>query len=247
MIGAATSLTIMAVLVRFLTPQIPVEEQIFLRNIITLCLTLPWMLRSGVTAFRTSRFGGHALRNGFLYTGNVAWFYGVTLVPLADLSALQFTMPLFTVLLAAVFLRERMGSHRWIATAIGFTGALVIIQPGASAIQLGSFVVLAAAFLYSCSYIVTKHLSDTESGTVVVFYMSITITVYSLVPRDVRVGDSVLERFARLDRAGCYRVFDALLPHPRDGVGRRQFRGSLRFPAPADVGGAWLCPLHRTA
>ena len=182
MIGAATSLTVMAVLVRFLTPQVPVLEQIFLRNIVTLSLTLPWILRTGLATFRTTRFGGHALRNGFLYSGNVAWFYGVTLVPLADLSALQFTMPLFTVVLAALFLQERVGGHRWIATAIGFAGALIIIRPGESAIQTGALVVLAAAFLYSCAYAVTKRLSNTESGTVVVFYMSVTITVYSAIP-----------------------------------------------------------------
>lgn len=182
MIGAATSLTVMAVLVRFLTPQVPVEEQIFLRNVITVGLTLPWLMRSGLSTFRTSRFGGHALRNGLLYSGNVAWFYGVTLVPLADLSALQFTMPLFTVVLAAMFLRERVGHHRWIATAIGFAGALIIIQPTGGPIQAGAFVVLAAAFFYSCAFVVTKRLSDTESGTVVVFYMGVTITVYSCIP-----------------------------------------------------------------
>lgn len=182
MIGAAVSLTAMAILVRFLTPQVPVLEQIFLRNLVTLVLTLPWLLRAGLATFRTTRLGGHALRNGFLYSGNVAWFFGVTLVPLADLSALQFTMPLFTVLLAAWFLSERVGMHRWLATAIGFMGALVIIRPGTAAMADGAFVVLIAAFLYSCAYIVTKRLSNTESGTAVVFYMSVTIAAYSCIP-----------------------------------------------------------------
>lgn len=176
------SLTAMAVLVRFLTPQVPVLEQIFLRNVITLCLTLPWLLRSGLATFRTARLSGHAVRNGFLYAGNVAWFFGVTLVPLADLSALQFTMPLFTVVLAALFLGERVGVHRWVVTAIGFVGALIIIRPGMIPAAAGAFVVLGAALLYSCAFVVTKRLSDTESGTVVVFYMSVTIAIYSLIP-----------------------------------------------------------------
>lgn len=182
MIGAAASLTAMAVFVRLLTPQVHVLEQIFLRNVITLCLVLPWLLRAGLGVFRTTRLGGHALRNLFLYGGNVAWFFGVTLVPLADLSALQFTMPLFTIVMAALILGERVGVHRWTATAIGFAGALVIIRPGVIPVEVGAFVVLAAAFLYSCAFIVTKRLSSTETGTVVVFYMSLTITLYSFVP-----------------------------------------------------------------
>ena len=182
MIGAAMSLVAMAVLVRVLTPKYSVFELIFLRNVINLALMLPWIMRAGLGSLKTPRLVGHGLRNAFLYSGNVAWFFGVTMVSLADLAALQFTMPLFTIVMARLALREKIGVHRWAATAAGFAGALIIIRPGVVAFDLGAIVVLAAAFLYSCAYIVTKQLSSTESGNVVVFYMSVFILAFSFVP-----------------------------------------------------------------
>ncbi len=182
MVCAAVSLVAMAILVRFLTPKYSVFELIFLRNVINLLLMTPWIMRAGPGALRTARLTEHAWRNAFLYSGNVAWFFAVTMVSLADLAALQFTMPLFTIVMAAIILRENVGVHRWAATAVGFAGALVIIRPGFVDIGTGSFVVLTAAFLYSCSYIVTKRLSATESGNAVVFYMSLLILGFSLVP-----------------------------------------------------------------
>ena len=182
MIGAAASLTAMAVLIRLLTPQYPVLELIFLRSVVNLLLMTPWIVSVGPGAIRSARIAGHALRNAFLYVGNVAWFFGVTMVSLADLSALQFTMPLFTVVMAGLFLREAVGLHRWTATALGFAGALVILRPGFVDAGAGSLVVLAAALFYSCAYIATKRLSATESGNVVVFYMSVSILLFSMGP-----------------------------------------------------------------
>lgn len=182
MIGAAVSLVGMAVLVRYLAPRYSVLELIFLRSLINLALMAPWILRTGLGSLKTTRLAEHGLRNVLLYSGNVAWFFGVTMVSLAELSALQFTMPLFTIVMASLALRETIGVHRWTATAIGFAGALIIVRPGYVDTGAGSFVVLAAAFLYSCAYIVTKRLSSTESGNRVVFYMSFYIAIFSFVP-----------------------------------------------------------------
>lgn len=182
MIGAATSLVVMAVLVRFLTPKYHVLELIFLRNVIVLVLMAPWIMRTGLGNLRTPRLTGHGWRNALLYSGNVAWFFGVTMVSLADLAALQFTMPLFTIIMAAIALREKIGVHRWSATVVGFLGALVIIRPGIIELDLGAIVVLIAAFMYSAAYIVTKKLSSTESGNLVVFYMSVFIVAFAFIP-----------------------------------------------------------------
>jgi drug/metabolite transporter (DMT)-like permease len=182
MIGAAMSLVAMAVLVRFLTPKYSVLELIFLRNVIVLILMIPWILRTGLGSLKTPRLAGHGVRNAFLYSGNVAWFFGVTMVSLADLAALQFTMPLFTIIMAAIALREKIGIHRWSATAVGFGGALIIIRPGIIEIDLGAIVVLIAAFMYSCAYIITKKLSSTEGGNLVVFYMSVFIVAFAFIP-----------------------------------------------------------------
>lgn len=181
MIAAAAALTAMAVCIRYL-PAYSILLMIFLRNVINLVLMAPSMIRQGKSMVFTQRLGTHALRNLFLYTGNCAWFYGVTLISLADVASLQFTSPLFTAIIAAAFLGEKIGSHRMIAILVGFAGALIIIRPGVIPVNLGTMMILIAAFLYSCAHVVTKRLSDTESGSTVVFYMSVTILVYSAIP-----------------------------------------------------------------
>lgn len=181
MIAAAAALTAMAVCIRYL-PAYSVLLMIFLRNVINLVLMAPSMIRQGRSMIVTQKLGTHALRNLFLYTGNCAWFYGVTLIALADVASLQFTSPLFTAIIAAAFLGEKIGSHRMIAILVGFAGALIIIRPGVIPVNLGTVMILIAAFLYSCAHVVTKRLSDTESGSTVVFYMSITILIYSAIP-----------------------------------------------------------------
>jgi len=181
MIAAAAALTAMAVCIRYL-PAYSVLLMIFLRNVINLILMAPSMIRQGKSMIVTQRLGTHALRNLFLYAGNCAWFYGVTLIALADVASLQFTSPLFTAIIAAAFLGEKIGGHRMLAILAGFAGALIIIRPGMIPINLGTVMILIAALLYSCAHVVTKRLSDTESGTTVVFYMSVTILVYSAIP-----------------------------------------------------------------
>lgn len=181
MIAAAAALTAMAACIRFL-PAYSVLLMIFLRNVINLGLMAPSLARQGTAVVRTRRPGLHAIRNAFLYSGNVAWFYGVTEIAIADVAALQFTAPLFTAIIAAAFLGEKFGGHRFLAIVVGFAGALIIIRPGVIPVNAGTLAILAAAFLYSCAHVATKRLSDTESGSTVVFYMSVTILVYSAVP-----------------------------------------------------------------
>jgi drug/metabolite transporter (DMT)-like permease len=131
---------------------------------------------------RTNRLRLHIFRNGVHYLGNVGWFIGVTLVPLADLSALQFTVPLFTIVLAAVVLRETVGAHRWTATAIGFAGALVIIRPGFAEIGPGTIAVVLSAVFYAASQVSTKSLSRTDSPNLILFYMALIFVPISAVP-----------------------------------------------------------------
>jgi drug/metabolite transporter (DMT)-like permease len=182
MIGAAASLVAMAILIRYLTPKYHVLELIFIRNAVNLALMIPWLVAAGFAALKTQRLGAHAMRNAFLYGGNVAWYFGVTLVPLAELAALQFTMPIFTVVMAGIVLREHIGLHRALVVGAGFAGTLIIVRPGVVDLGAGPFVVLTAAFLYSCAFIITKQLSSTDSGNQVVFYMSAFILVFSAVP-----------------------------------------------------------------
>ena len=182
MVGAAASLVVMALLIRFLTPKYNVLELIFLRSVVNLCLMIPWIARNGLASIKTERLTLHGLRNALLYTGNVAWFFAVTMVTLAELSALQFTMPIFTVVMAVIVLGERVDLPRIGVIVAGFAGTLIILRPDAITPGIGPFLVLTAALFYSASFVATKRLSATESGNRVVFYMSLFILVFSAVP-----------------------------------------------------------------
>ena len=179
MIAAAAALTAMAICIRYL-PAYSVLLMIFLRNVINLFLMAPSLFRQGKAVFQTERLGTHALRNAFLYSGNVAWFFGVTKIALADVASLQFSSPLFTAIIAAAFLGERIGGHRLIAILVGFAGALIIIRPGIIPVNIGTLSIpLAFLYLRPCRY---QAPFGYGSGSTVVFYMSVTILVYSAIP-----------------------------------------------------------------
>ncbi len=182
MVLGGTSLVLLAVTIRDLQDRYDVLQMIFMRSVVSLILILPWALRQRREDLRTRRLGLHGFRNTIHYLGNVGWFLGVTLVPLADLSALQFTVPLFTICFAAMFLPEKVGVHRWIATAIGFAGALVIIRPGFVEIGTGTIAVVASAACYAASQVSTKSLSETDSPNAILFYMSIIFIPVSAIP-----------------------------------------------------------------
>jgi drug/metabolite transporter (DMT)-like permease len=182
MVMGGLFLTLLALVIRHLQSRYNVLEMILLRSIVSFLLILPWAIRVGMIDLRTQRLGLHVFRNTIHYCGNIGWFVGVTLVPLADLSALQFTVPLFTLVLAAIFLRETIGAHRWAATATGLLGALLIIRPGFVAIGPGTIAVILSAVFYASSQVSTKALSRTEHPNVVLFYMSLIFIPISAIP-----------------------------------------------------------------
>lgn len=182
MVLGGISLTLMAVVIRHLSAKFSVLEMIFLRSVVSFLLILPWAIRQGAFKLRTRRPALHLFRNVIHYLGNVGWFLGVTLVPLAQLQALQFTVPLFMIVMAALILRESVGFNRWGVVVVGFFGALVIIRPGLVEISPGTIAVLVAAFFYASSQTATKALSRTDSPNVILFYMTVIFIPVSAIP-----------------------------------------------------------------
>lgn len=177
----AISLVLLAITVRDLQDHYNVLQMIFMRSIVSLLIVLPWVLRQRKN-ITTKRLGLHWFRNIIHYVGNIGWFIAVTLLPLADLSAIQFTVPLFTICLAAVFLPEKIGKHRWIATIIGFVGALVIIRPGFIVLSLGTVAMILSSICYASSQVATKSLSKTDNPNAILFYMSTMFVFVSFIP-----------------------------------------------------------------
>ena len=159
------------VVVRALSETFDVNQIVFFRAVLGSAFMLPWLFTVGISALRTSKLGLYLWRMFFSYIGAVAWMYGIAGMPLADANALMFTMPLFTLVLAAIMLSERPGVHRWSATVVGFAGALIILRPGVIDISLAAIATLFAAAAFSAALIGSKKLTATENPNAMVFYL----------------------------------------------------------------------------
>ena len=118
------------VTVRALSETFSVYMLVMLRAAIGTAILTPWLYRSGVGVLRTTQARLYGLRAVIVYTGNLCWFYALATMPLADATALSFLMPVFTVIILAVWMRERLNGSRITALVLGLAGAFVIIRPG---------------------------------------------------------------------------------------------------------------------
>ena len=159
------------VVVRGLAESFAVNQIVFFRAVLGSAFMLPWLFTAGLGALYTRRMPTYLWRMLFSYVGAVAWMYGIAGMPIADANALMFTMPLFTVILAAIWLAERAGIHRISATIVGFAGALIILRPGMIEISMAALATLFAAAMFSGALIGSKMLTATENPNAMVFYL----------------------------------------------------------------------------
>jgi len=174
MIGALTSFTVMTVSVRELTGEMHAFQMLFIRSTIGVLILLPIITRSGRggwSQIRRRYLPGHALRNVIHFAGQVLWIFGIALLPLATVSAIEFTSPLWAGLLAVLLLGERMNRGRLTAFVLGFLGILVIVRPGLVEVSEGIFIMLACAFLFGATGATTKWLTRRETALAIIFYM----------------------------------------------------------------------------
>lgn len=171
MVSSSGFYALIYVVVRGLSETFDVNQIVFFRAVLGSAFMLPWLFTVGLGALRTSRLKLYLWRMFFSYIGAVAWMYGIAGMPLADANALMFTMPLFTLVLAVIWLAERPGVHRWSATVVGFAGALIILRPGVIEISFAALATLFAAAAFSGALIGTKKLTATENPNAMVFYL----------------------------------------------------------------------------
>lgn len=152
----------------------------FIRYVIGVVLLLPLILRLKPSERYSRRLGLHALRGVVHGLAVILWFYAMARIPIADVTALGFTAPIFTTIGAALFLGERIRGHRVAAVVAGFLGVLVILRPGIDEVSLGALAQLCAAPCFAASYLIAKRLTDTESSTTVVCYLSVVVTLMLL-------------------------------------------------------------------
>ena len=154
-----------------------------LRSLIGLLLIYPLIYRSGgFRAMRTSRLRLHISRNLIHYLAQYGWFLAITLIPLAQVISIEFTMPLWTAILAVAFLGERMTVWKNVAVALGLVGVLIIIRPGAGDVNSGQIVALATAVGFGVSVIMVKSLTRSESALAIMFWMVVVQAAIGLIP-----------------------------------------------------------------
>lgn len=145
----------------------------FFRHAIGVCLMTPMFLGLNVNPLRTTRLGLHGLRALLNVVAMLAYFVALTLEPLATVVALSFTAPLFAVIGAMVFLREKVSRRRAIALAIGFSGALIILRPWSAEVGTGALLLLLSSTIWAVALIVIKILSRTDSPMTMTLYASL--------------------------------------------------------------------------
>lgn len=156
-------------------------EMMFYRCLISLVIVLAIVLMGpGLKAMRTTRLPLHSLRGLLHFIGQYSWLGALTMIPLAQLFALEFTAPIWVALLAPLLLGERMTTTRLAAAVVGFIGAIVVAQPGTVEFNAGVGLGLLAAIGFALTMLTTKVLSRGESPLRILFYMFLIQTVLSL-------------------------------------------------------------------
>jgi drug/metabolite transporter (DMT)-like permease len=184
MSGWLTAMVTIAVAGREAARHVPVLEMMELRSVLGFVMLLPLVRAAGgFAAMRTARPLVHAGRNVVHYGAQFGWFYAVTLIPIGQVVAIEFTMPIWTALLAVAFLHERMNAAKVAAIVLGLVGVWMIVRPepgGAHA--FGQAISLAAAVGFSIALTMVKSLTGTDSVVRIIFWMCVLQSAIGLVP-----------------------------------------------------------------
>ena len=138
--------------------------------------------RTGWGQISLRRIGLHLVRNIGHFGGQYGWFYGIAMIPLAEVFAIEFTTPMWTAIMAALFLGERLTPSRLFAVGLGIAGVLIILRPGLAVIHPAALAVLGAAACYAMSYVTTRKLATTESALAILFWMTLIQLPLALAP-----------------------------------------------------------------
>ena len=172
MTGALFSFSLMAIGARELSGEIDTVQILFFRSLIGLPVISMIILRKrDFKLFLSKRLSLHLTRNVFHFIGQYGWILGLGLLPMAEVFALEFTVPFWTLLIAAIALNETITRRKLMAVLLGMVGVLIIVQPGSALFDWNVLIVLAAAVFFSLAHVSTKALVTTESALTVLFYM----------------------------------------------------------------------------
>jgi drug/metabolite transporter (DMT)-like permease len=174
---------VMAIAGRETTRELDVFQIMEMRSVIGLVMLYPLIhLAGGFGKLKTARPWQQVGRNIAHYGAQFAWFKALTLIPLAQVISIEFTMPIWTAILAVAFLGERMGLWKNLAVALGVIGVVIIVRPGTNEIVPGQIIALAAAVGFAISVTMVKSLTRSDSVVTILFWMLLIQSIIGLVP-----------------------------------------------------------------
>ena len=174
MMGALVSFTTMAICGRELSVNFSTSQIMFWRGFVALTLVIIFLQFFGWGQIRTDVFRIHSFRSVAHFGAQFCWFYAIPLITLTELFALEFTMPIWAAILAALFLGERLTKIRVLAIGLGFAGVMVIIRPGIVVeVGIGAYFALAAAVGYGIATVTMRMLAQHDTPLCILFHMSL--------------------------------------------------------------------------
>lgn len=174
MTGAIAAFTSMAVATREIRGAHDTFEILAYRSVIGWLIVVVVALALGqLGRIRADRLGSHVIRNLFHFTGQSLWFWAITMIPLAQVFALEFTSPIWVILLAPLVLGERLTRARIVAAALGFAGILIVARPDFAALDPGVLAAAGAAFFFAATTLMTKRLTRGEAIVSILFWLTL--------------------------------------------------------------------------
>ena len=183
MAGWLSLMVIIAVAGREAMRELGVFQLMELRSLIGLVMLWPLVhAAGGVRAMGTARPWAHLVRNSVHYAAQYGWFAALMLIPLAQVVAIEFTMPIWAAALAVAVLGERMSRSKWLAIALGLGGVLVIVRPAATQLSPGQLIALAAAVGFAVSVVLVKSITRTDAAVKLSFWMLVVQSAIGAIP-----------------------------------------------------------------
>jgi len=192
--------------VRKVVPDIHVLEAVMFRCVFGMVFMLPWLARRGIGQLRTRKTGWLALRGTIAFFVTAPYYVAAPMIPLADLTAITFTRPIFGTIAAVLFLHEVARARRWSAILVGFAGMLIIVRPGLVDVNLGIYLVLAGVALQTFNTVIVKMLTRTESPDSIVVYHTLFMLPLAVVPAILVWRTPTAEQFLWLFAIGALGV-----------------------------------------
>lgn len=183
MAGWLTLMIVIAVAGREAARELSVFQVMLLRSALGMVMLWPLVRAAGgLAAVRTDRLSQHVLRNAVHYAAQYGWFVALTLIPLAQVVSIEFTMPIWSAALAVLFLGERMSGRKWFAVLLGLVGVAVIVRPSTDQLDAGQVIALASAVGFAVAIVLVKSLTRTDAPVAISFWMLVVQSAIGLVP-----------------------------------------------------------------